>query len=165
MATIPVLTVPATPDEPINQAEYIQMKKLWASLQILANAFGGVVATSNFLEGEAVPSAVAGANVASVTPNNCQHLRILNTVLFWGSIAVDPTLTATDTIFEIVPPIPSAFEHQHDAGGTAAAGTTSAPWSIKANPATGNLEFRSLVSSLSVQTARFLCAYKVIEAP
>lgn len=49
MANIPSIPIPSNPDEPLGKAEYIQLKKLWQSLFIITNAFGGLAEVNAFL--------------------------------------------------------------------------------------------------------------------
>lgn len=76
--------------------------------------------------GTYTPTLTNGANVAASTASVCQYLRVGNTVTVSGKFAIDPTLTATQTILGFSLPIASAITADGEVGGAGSCPTITA---------------------------------------
>lgn len=84
----------------------------------------GWVPLSSLSSGVYTPTRSAEVNLDSaVTMSEAQYLRVGNTATVSGRFTADPTLTATQTSFEITLPIASNIGAIEDVAGTAVCGT------------------------------------------
>lgn len=84
-------------------------------------AFAALFNAFNFSYGTYTPTLTAVSNVAALTPNECQFMRVGNVVTVSGTLSVDPTAGATFTEFGISLPIASNLASQWQLGGTGGA--------------------------------------------
>ena len=87
------------------------------------NNAGAVTGTTNqyICSGTYTPTGTAGTNVASVTPQACQWIRVGNVVTVSGIAAFDPTAASTaGTVFTLSLPIASNLASVGDLAGSGA---------------------------------------------
>lgn len=85
-----------------------------------AATFGMVTAGGALIaSGTYTPTVTSVANLDSSSAQECQYMRVGNTVTVSGIVTVDPTLTATSTQLGISIPIASNFAVNSDCSGVA----------------------------------------------
>lgn len=108
---------------------------------------------------------VAGivANLDAVIPEEAQYMRIGNVVHVAGRVQVDPTSASTLTRLTLTLPIPSEFDSDGDAAGTAFSRGMDHGAEINAD-AGNNLAELSFLSNATVsnQSMYYTYTYKVL---
>jgi len=120
------LVLGTTPDGSASVTEAVRIKD-GGGLEISRTAVTSPAAgDGNVFSGTYTPSQISvggvpqNTNVASVSFNTCQYMRVGNTVTVAGQIAVDPTTIATDTTVKFSLPIASAFSSIRNLAGAGA---------------------------------------------
>jgi hypothetical protein len=120
----------------------------------------GVSASS----GTYTPTAVAVANVSSVTPAAAQYMRVDNVVTVSGSASVTPTATGgTLTQFRITLPVASNFAASGNASGTGTVQESPyVPALVSADAATDQAVIGYNANTAGAQTVYFQFTYLII---
>lgn len=87
------------------------------NLQIVGNV--STSASTTIASGTYTPTGTGVANVSAITENECQYLRVGNTVTVSGEVNITPTAGSTTTTLRLTLPIASNLANEHECAGTA----------------------------------------------
>ena len=119
----------------------------------------------NVFSGLYTPTITNGANVDSSTASECQYMRVGNVVLVSGSVTIDATASATDTVIDITLPIASSISASRQLGGAGASATPGRygdPVSIFGNTGTDEARFALRPTTANSTAYAFSFTYRVI---
>ncbi len=109
------------------------------------------------------PTLTNGSNVAASAASEVQWMRIGNVVIVGGTLTMDPTSAATNTLLGISLPIASNFTAVNQLGGAAAdALSPQDAGNIRGNTSTDVADLRCTPSSASNANWGFIFQYRIL---
>jgi hypothetical protein len=118
---------------------------------------------SDVTSGVYTPTATGISNIESVTPKQCQYMRVGSVVTVSGIINIDLTASGVPTDFRITLPIASNIGVAEDVAGTGRAVSYVESFVIYGAPSTDTAYFLSRdISSAAITDVAFTFTYRII---
>lgn len=127
------------------------------TVQAAITELDGDMATNTY-----TPTLTNIANLDASTASVCEYFRIRNQVFVYGTVAVDPTTTGTNTRLGISIPIASNFSSGIQAAGVASSRTTNESAPIISDATNDRVEMTWLCVATTNTEFRFMFAYEVV---
>lgn len=124
-----------------------------------------IVNDTGLAHGTYTPTGTGVTNITTITPTQCQYMRVGNTVTVSGQVDITPTINNARTTFALSLPIASNFGNSYEAGGSGYTMVNTGAGhgiAVYADATNNRLEFDYFETHGATDTFTFTCTYLVI---